>query len=57
MYRQRRERERERKNRQWKELHKVELHDVHCSQDTVRVIRSRTMRWAGKVARMREKCA
>jgi predicted lipoprotein len=52
-----RERERERgKNRRWKEVHKEKLHNTHCSKDTVSVIRSRTIRWTGNVARMREKC-
>jgi hypothetical protein len=42
--------------RQWKELHREKLHAAACSRNTIRVIRSRTIRWAGNVARMREKC-
>ena len=42
-------------NRRWKELHKEKLHG-HCSQDTVRMTRSRTTRWARNVARMKEWC-
>jgi hypothetical protein len=38
----------------WRELHN-ELRDLHCSPSTIRIIRSRRMRWAGHVARMGEK--
>ena len=31
-----------------------ELNDLYCSPNTVRVIKSRRMRWAGHVARMGE---
>ena len=35
-------------------LHNVELNVQHSSPNTVRVIKSRRMRWAGHVARMWE---
>jgi hypothetical protein len=35
----------------WRKLHNDELHDVYSSLNIVRVIKSRTMRWAGHVAR------
>ena len=40
---------------EWRRLHKEELHDLYCSQNIIRVIRSRGMRWAGHVARMGER--
>ena len=36
-------------------LHNEELHDLYSSPSIVRVIKSRRMRWAGRVARMGEK--
>jgi hypothetical protein len=38
----------------WRKLHNDELHDLYSSQNIVRVIKSRWMRWAGHVARMEE---
>ena len=38
----------------WKGLHYVELNDLYCSLNIVRVIKWRRMRWAGHVARMGE---
>jgi hypothetical protein len=35
-----------------RKLHNEELHDLCFSQNNVRVIKSRRMRWAGRVARM-----
>jgi hypothetical protein len=35
-----------------RKLHNVELNDLCCSPNIVRVIKSRRMRWAGNVARM-----
>jgi hypothetical protein len=36
-------------------LHNVELHNLYSSPNTIRMIKSRRMRWAGYVARMGEK--
>ena len=36
-------------------LHNVELDDLYCSPNIVRVIKSRRMRWAGHVAHKGEK--
>jgi hypothetical protein len=38
----------------WRKLHNDELHSLYSSPNIVRVIKSRTMSWAGHVARMRE---
>jgi hypothetical protein len=34
----------------WRKLHNDELHSLYSSQNIVRVIKSRRMRWAGHVA-------
>jgi hypothetical protein len=34
---------------EWRKLYKEELNDLYCSQNTVRVIKPRRMRWAGHV--------
>jgi len=39
---------------EWRRLHNEEINDLYCSPNIVRVIKSRRMRWAGHVARMRE---
>ena len=39
---------------EWRTLHNEELNDLYSSLNTVRVIKSRRMRWAGHVARMGE---
>jgi hypothetical protein len=38
----------------WRKFHNDELHNLYCSLNTVRVIKSRRMRWAGHVACMGE---
>jgi hypothetical protein len=39
----------------WRKLHTGGFHDLHSSPNTIRVIKTRKMRWAGHVAYMREK--
>jgi hypothetical protein len=39
---------------EWRKLHSGELHNLYSSQDIIRQIKSRRMRWAGHVARMGE---
>jgi hypothetical protein len=39
----------------WRKLHNKELHDWYTSSRIIRIIRYRRMRWAGHVARMRQK--
>jgi hypothetical protein len=38
----------------WRKLHNDELRSLFSSSNIVRVIKSRRMRWAGHVARLRE---
>jgi len=38
---------------EWRKLHNEELNDLYCSPNIVRVIKTRRMRWAEHVARMR----
>jgi hypothetical protein len=38
----------------WRKLHNDELHSLYSSPNIIRVIKSRSMRWAGRVARMGE---
>jgi hypothetical protein len=40
--------------RDWRKLHSEELHNLYSSPSIIRQIKSRRMRWAGNVARMRE---
>jgi hypothetical protein len=41
-------------DRSWRKLYNDELHNLYSSPNIVRVIKSRRMRWAGHVARMKE---
>jgi hypothetical protein len=38
----------------WRKLHNDELHSLYSSPNIVRMIKSRTMRWTGHVARIGE---
>jgi hypothetical protein len=40
---------------EWRKLHNEELHDLYSSTSIIRIMKSRRMRWAGHVARMRQK--
>jgi hypothetical protein len=40
---------------EWRKLHSEELHNLYSSPDIIRQVKSRQMRWAGRVARMGEK--
>jgi hypothetical protein len=40
----------------WRKLHNEELHSLYSSTDTIRVIITRGMNWAGHAARIGEKC-
>ena len=42
--------ERDAVKEEWRKLLNVELNDLNCSPNIVRVIKSRRMRWAGHVA-------
>ena len=39
---------------EWRKLHNEEFSDLYSLPNIVRVVKSRRMRWAGHVARMRE---
>jgi hypothetical protein len=39
----------------WRKLHSDEIHSLYSSLNTVRVIKSSNMKWAGHVARMGER--
>jgi hypothetical protein len=41
--------------REWRKLHNMERNDLYSSPNIVRVIKSRRMKWARHVARMRER--
>jgi len=41
--------------REWRKLHNEELDDLYSSPNTVWVIKSRRIKWAGHVARMGKK--
>jgi hypothetical protein len=38
----------------WRKVHNEVLHDLYASPSIIRTIKSRSMRWAGHVARMGE---
>jgi hypothetical protein len=40
----------------WRKLHNGELNDLYSSQNTVQVIKTRKMRWAGLVEHTKESC-
>jgi hypothetical protein len=40
---------------EWRKLHNEELHNLYSSPSIIRIIKSRSMRWAVHVARMGEK--
>jgi hypothetical protein len=40
--------------RDWRKLHSVKLHSLYSSPNIIKMIKSRTMIWAGHVARMGE---
>jgi hypothetical protein len=39
----------------WRKLHNNELHNVNSSPSIIRMIKSRRMKWAGHVARMKRR--
>jgi hypothetical protein len=39
----------------WRKLHNEELHNLYSSPNIIRMIKTRTMRWAGHVAQMEGK--
>ena len=41
-------------NGEWRRLHNEELHSLYRSPNIVRAIKSRRLRWAGHVSRMKE---
>ena len=41
---------------EWRKLHNEELNDLYSSSNIFRVIKSRRIRWAGRVACMKERC-
>jgi hypothetical protein len=40
---------------EWRKLHNEELHFLYSSPSIIRIIKLRKIRWAGHVARMRQK--
>jgi hypothetical protein len=40
---------------EWRTLHDEELHDLYSSQNIIKIMKSRRMKWEGHVARMGEK--
>jgi len=50
--------ERDEVTEEWRKLHNEKLNDLYSSPNIIRVNKSRRMKWAGHVARMRgeERC-
>ena len=40
---------------EWRRLQKEAFHDLYCSQNIIRVMKSRRLRWAWFVARVRDR--
>jgi hypothetical protein len=40
---------------EWRTLHNEKLRDLYCSPSIIRIIKSRRMRWVGRVARIGDK--
>jgi hypothetical protein len=40
---------------EWSKLHNGEVRDLYSSPSIIRIIKSRSIKWAGYIARMREK--
>jgi hypothetical protein len=40
---------------EWRKLHNKEIHDLYSSPSIIRIIKSRSMRWTGHIARMEVK--
>jgi hypothetical protein len=40
---------------QWRKLHNEKLRNMYSSPNIIRILKSRRMRWAGRVARMGDK--
>jgi hypothetical protein len=40
---------------EWRRLHNKELYALYSSPDIIRVIKTRTLRWAGHIARVGER--
>jgi hypothetical protein len=38
--------------RGWRKLHNEELHNMHSSSNIIRIMKSKSMRWAGHIAHM-----
>jgi len=38
----------------WRKLHNEELNDPYCSQNIIRMIKTRIVRWVGNVAGMEQ---
>jgi hypothetical protein len=39
---------------EWRKFHSEELHNLYSSPDIIRQVKSRQIKWAGRVARMGE---